>query len=143
LDIFKDSVCDQIAEIPYDPLMTDLINKSGATAYELDTSLPNLGGIFANIGGNASSKFVDVNLDLVAGYIAQNGATQSEMNTAIDRTKTNSLNLTSAKSRILDVDVAQESSQLARTKVLLEAGTAMLAQANQSTQSILRLLQLN
>ena len=143
LDIFRDSVCDQVLEIPFDPLMTDLINKSGATAYELDTSLPSLGGIFSSIGGSASSQFVEVNLDLVAQYIAQNGATQSAVNTAIDRTKTNVLNLSSAKSRILDVDVAQESTQLARTKVLLEAGTAMLAQANQSTQSILRLISLN
>ena len=120
--------------------MTDLINKSGATAYELDTSLPSLGGIFSSIGGSASSQFVEVNLDLVARYIAQNGATQSAVNMAIDRTKTNVVNLSSAKSSILDADVAQESTQLARTNVLLQAGTAMLAQANQSAKSILSLI---
>ena len=96
-----------------------------------------------DLSGTFYSEDVYVDLDLVANYIAVNGATQSALNTLIDRTKTNVLNLSSAKSRILDVDVAQESTQLARTKVLLEAGTAMLAQANQSTQSILRLISLN
>jgi flagellin len=52
----------------------------------------------------------------------------------------NKINLESANSRIVDVDVASESSQLARFNILQQAGTAMLAQANQSTQSILRLI---
>jgi flagellin len=52
----------------------------------------------------------------------------------------NKINLESANSRIVDVDVAAESSQLARFSILQQAGTAMLAQANMSTQSILRLI---
>ena len=52
----------------------------------------------------------------------------------------NKINLEAANSRIVDVDVAAESSQLARYNILQQAGTAMLAQANQSTQSILRLI---
>jgi flagellin len=48
--------------------------------------------------------------------------------------------LEAANSRIIDVDVAEESAQLARFNILQQAGTAMLAQANQSTQSLLRLL---
>jgi flagellin len=52
----------------------------------------------------------------------------------------NKINLESANSRIVDVDVAAESSQLARYNILQQAGTAMLAQANMSTQSILRLI---
>jgi flagellin len=50
-------------------------------------------------------------------------------------------NLTSANSRIKDVDVAQESTQYARYNILVQAGTAMLAQANALPQSVLRLLQ--
>ena len=50
-------------------------------------------------------------------------------------------NLTAANSRIKDVDVAQESTQFARYNILVQAGTAMLAQANQNPQSALRLLQ--
>jgi flagellin len=50
-------------------------------------------------------------------------------------------NLSAANSRIKDVDVAQESTQYARYNILVQSGTAMLAQANQSSQSALRLLQ--
>ncbi len=50
-------------------------------------------------------------------------------------------NLSAANSRIKDVDVAQESTQFARYNILVQSGTAMLAQANQSTQSVLKLLQ--
>jgi flagellin len=52
----------------------------------------------------------------------------------------NKTNLEAANSRILDVDVADESTKLARSNILQQAGTAMLAQANQATQSILRLI---
>jgi flagellin len=50
-------------------------------------------------------------------------------------------NLSSANSRIKDVDVAEESTQFARFNILVQAGTAMLAQANAAPQSVLRLLQ--
>jgi flagellin len=50
------------------------------------------------------------------------------------------VNLESANSRIIDVDIAKESSNLARLNILQQAGTAMAAQANQSQQSILALL---
>ena len=50
-------------------------------------------------------------------------------------------NLSAANSRIKDVDVASESTQFARYNILVQAGTAMLAQANATPQSTLRLLQ--
>jgi flagellin len=62
------------------------------------------------------------------------------MSFAADMLALNKQSPESANSRIIDVDVAQESAQLARFNILQQAGTAMLAQANQSTQSILRLL---
>jgi len=71
---------------------------------------------------------------------ANNGAEQSRLSFAADMLSINKINLESANSRIVDVDVAAESSQLARFNILQQAGTAMLAQANQSTQSILRLI---
>jgi len=49
-------------------------------------------------------------------------------------------NLSAANSRIKDVDVAEESTQFARYNILVQAGTAMLAQANATPQSALRLL---
>ena len=71
---------------------------------------------------------------------ATNGADQSRLTYAGDLLAVNKTNLEAANSRILDVDVAAESTQLARFNILQQSGTAMLAQANQSTQSILRLL---
>jgi flagellin len=53
----------------------------------------------------------------------------------------NKTNLEAANSRIVDVDVAQESTRLARNNILVQAGSAMLAQANAASQSALRLLQ--
>jgi len=76
----------------------------------------------------------------LANLRATNGAQQMRLNFAADMLSINKVNLESANSRIIDVDVADESTKLARYNILQQAGTAMLAQANQSTQSILRLL---
>jgi flagellin len=69
-----------------------------------------------------------------------NGSEQSRMTFAADMLAINKVNLESANSRIADVDIASESANLARLNILQQAGTAMLAQANQSQQSVLRLL---
>ena len=79
----------------------------------------------------------------VANARAQNGAEQMQLQMAADLNATNTVNLEQALSKIQDVDIAQVTSDLARTKVLIEAGTAMLAQANQSTNSILKLITQN
>jgi flagellin len=50
-------------------------------------------------------------------------------------------NLSAANSRIVDVDVAQESTRYAKYNILVQSGTAMLAQANAQPQSVLKLLQ--
>jgi flagellin len=77
----------------------------------------------------------------VATYRATNGAEQSRLGFALEVLTVNKANLESANSRIIDVDVASESTSLARWNVLVQSGTAMLAQANQSAQTALRLLQ--
>jgi flagellin len=77
----------------------------------------------------------------VATFRAQNGAEQSRLGFASQLLTVNQANLQAANSRITDVDVASESTQLARWNVLVQSGTAMLSQANQSAQSALRLLQ--
>lgn len=79
----------------------------------------------------------------VANARAQNGAEQMRLEMAADLNSTNILNMESAVSRIMDVDIAEESATLARSRVLQQAGTAMLAQANQSSQSILKLIEMN
>ncbi len=82
-------------------------------------------------------------LQSLATMRAQNGAEQSRLHFAQDMLSVNQTNLESAVSRIMDVDVAVESTQLARFNILQQAGTAMLAQANQSSQSLLRLITQN
>ena len=79
-------------------------------------------------------------IQAAATFRANNGAEQTRLTFAADMLSVNKINLEAANSRIIDVDVASESAQLARFNILQQAGTAMLAQANQSTQSILRLI---
>ena len=77
----------------------------------------------------------------VATMRANNGAEQSRLGFASEVLTVNKANLEAANSRIIDVDVAEESTQLARWNILVQSGTAMLAQANQSPQIALKLLQ--
>jgi len=77
----------------------------------------------------------------VATSRAQNGADSSRLGFSADMLAINKTNLEAANSRIVDVDVAQESTRLARNNILMQAGSAMLAQANAASQSALRLLQ--
>jgi len=80
-------------------------------------------------------------IETLATARAANGAAQSRLEFAGEVLSVNKANLEAANSRITDVDVAEESTQLAKWNVLVQSGTAMLAQANQSAQSALRLLQ--
>jgi flagellin len=79
-------------------------------------------------------------IQTIATLRASNGAEQSRLGFAADVLAINKTNLEAANSRILDVDLAAESAKLSRFSILQQAGTAMLAQANQSSQSLLRLL---
>ena len=76
----------------------------------------------------------------VATMRAVNGATSSRINFSIDMLSVNSINLEAANSRIKDTDVAEESTMFARYNILVQSGTAMLAQANSSSEAALRLL---
>jgi flagellin len=68
------------------------------------------------------------------------GATQSRLDAAVNVLTANVTNLTAARSRIQDADFSAESSNLAKSQILTQASTAMLAQANQSQQNVLSLL---
>ena len=79
-------------------------------------------------------------IEAVATMRAVNGATSSRIGFSIDMLSVNALNLEAANSRIKDTDVAAESTMFARYNILVQSGTAMLAQANQASQAALRLL---
>ncbi len=96
--------------------------------------------IATNASATAAVATIQTQIQELADLRANNGAEQSRLSFAADMLAVNKVNLESANSRIIDVDVATESSNLARWNILQQAGTAMLAQANSSTQSILRLI---
>lgn len=91
-------------------------------------------------GATAAVATIQAAIQDLATLRANNGAEQSRLTFAADMLAVNKTNLEAANSRIIDVDVADESTKLARYNILQQAGTAMLAQANQATQSILRLI---
>jgi flagellin len=90
--------------------------------------------------GSVTLTAITTAIETVATMRAANGAEQSRLGFASELLVVNKANLEAANSRIIDVDVAQESTQLARWNTLVQAGTAMLSQANGSAQTALRLL---
>ncbi len=128
----------------------------------LNVTLDSEGATFAMTGVNLSSAAyttatsADIStttgalaaLTAVKGAIAQLasdratiGAYQSRLNFTSDQLVISKENLMAASSRIQDTDVAEETTQYARFNILVQSGTAMLAQANTLPQSVLRLLQ--
>jgi flagellin len=95
-----------------------------------------------SLGTIADDELSDISaaIDSIAEMRAENGAKQSILGFYGEFTSATKTNYESAVSRIVDVDVAEESTQLARWNTLVQAGTAMIAQANGSTQSALTLL---
>jgi flagellin len=83
---------------------------------------------------------IDFALESVSNYRATLGALQSRFTTIASGLGSNEMNLSAANSRIKDADVASETSDLARNKILREAGTAVLSQANTQPEQALRLL---
>jgi flagellin len=84
---------------------------------------------------------IDVALDTVNNQRATFGATQSRFEAIISNLQQGVENQSAARSRIMDADFAQETANLSRAQILQQAGTAMVAQANQLPQQVLRLLQ--
>lgn len=84
---------------------------------------------------------VDAGIAVIASQRAKFGALQSRFETAITSLQTTSENLSASRSRIQDADFALETANLTRTQILQQAGTAMVAQANQLPNSVLKLLQ--
>jgi flagellin len=85
-------------------------------------------------------KTVDSALAFVSGERSKLGALQSRFETAIASLNISSENLTASRSRIQDADFAMETANLSRAQILQQAGTAMVAQANQIPQGVLSLL---
>ena len=84
---------------------------------------------------------IDSALDKVSSARAELGAIQTRFEKSIENIDIMQENISAARGRITDADFAQETANLSRTQILQQAGTAMVAQANQLPQQVLQLLQ--
>ncbi len=91
-------------------------------------------------GANAALASVDAALTTVNSNRAALGAIQNRFSSTIENLQTSSENLSASRSRIQDADFAAETANLSRAQVLQQAGTAMIAQANQLPSQVLSLL---
>ena len=111
------------------------------TVADLDSIVTGLSGVNLTTGAVTTSiDAVETAIQSLATMRAKNGSEQVRLTFAADTLAVNKTNLEAANGRITDVDIASESANLARLNILQQAGTAMLAQANQANQSVLRLL---
>jgi flagellin len=91
-------------------------------------------------GAQDALSALDVAQNTVNGYRANLGALQNRLSSTVDNLGVFEENMSAANSRIRDTDVAQASSEMTRNNILLQAGTATLAQANQVNQLALKLI---
>jgi flagellin len=83
---------------------------------------------------------IDKALDMVSAKRGDLGAIQNRLEVTVNNLSTTSINLQDARSRIEDADFSAETTNLAKSQILSQAATAMLAQANQNAQGVLSLL---
>ena len=91
--------------------------------------------------GTSAVTAIDTAITNVNSQRATFGAAMNQLTYAVDNLSNVKVNSEAVRSRILDTDYAKETSELARTQIIQQAGTAMLAQANQLPQTVLSLLQ--
>ena len=135
-----------------DGTVTSLTFHVGANSTDTTTvSLADIATIAGNIqgidvsggagAGAAAITTVDSQIDTVSTARAGLGASQNSLEHTINNLNVAVENLSASESRIRDTDMAQEMVSFTRSQILSQAGTAMLAQANQAPQSVMKLLQ--
>lgn len=90
---------------------------------------------------SASIDTLDKSIEAISSYRASLGSMSNRLQMTSDNLSTAMENVSAANSRIEDADIASEMSELVRTQILQQAGIAILSQANQAPQSVLKLLQ--
>lgn len=93
------------------------------------------------VGAQFSLTAIENAIDYVSGIRADLGALQNRLGSTINNIATTVENLSAANSRIKDVDIAEESSELTRNQILLQSGTSVLQQANTTSRMALSLLE--
>ena len=112
---------------------------------QISVTSSSFSGTATSLGTATSSAFaqisaLDADINTVTKARATWGATQNRFDTVISNLRVSSENSAAARGRIVDADYAMETANLSRAQVLQQAGTAMVAQANQGPQSVLALL---
>ena len=132
-----------------DTLAVNLTDDGTATGDSLQTSLGGttvaaivtaFGDVTSSANAATAITTIDTAIDDVTNLRATAGAGLSRLEQVVSSLDTNSSNLSAAKGRIMDADFAKETANLTRSQILQQAGTAMLAQANQLPQNVLSLL---
>jgi flagellin len=118
---------------------TQTLSQAGANPMGADLSSYVSVGMGTNF--DATLNALDTAISGVATQRATFGATMNRLEYAVDNLASSSLATATARGRIEDANYATETTALARTQIISQAGTAMLAQANQKSQSVLSLLQ--
>ncbi|MEG2980862.1 MAG: flagellin [Stenotrophomonas sp.] len=129
-------------------VVTDLANigltqssTNGGTLTGVTSSFVKDLDVTTAVGAQKALSIVDKALESVNSVRADLGAIQNRFTSVVANLQTSSENLSASRSRIKDTDFAKETAELTRTQILQQAGTAMLAQANQVPQNVLSLLQ--
>jgi flagellin len=121
---------------------------NGDTVTITTTNMSAAASITAATGGNVTSVAnantaltnLDTAIDAVNSERATYGAAQNRFDNIVSTLQVSAENQTAARSRIMDADFAAETANLSRAQILQQAGTAMIAQANQAPQQVLQLL---
>jgi len=112
--------------------------------YSVDVNLVSLGLNLANVADKLNAQqslgAIDIALNKVTSIRAEFGAMQNRLQSIINNIMINRENLAAANSRIRDADVAEESTSLTKNQILMQAGTAVLGQANSTLKAALSLL---
>jgi flagellin len=122
-------------DLSFGDLSTDL-----ATILAFDVSTATAAEFATALGTSATAGSFDEAIQSISTSRADLGASQNQLESAVNNLTNNVTNLTDARSRIEDADFSAESTALAKQQILSQASTAMLAQANQSQQGVLKLI---
>ncbi len=132
-----------------DTLAVNLTDTGAAAGNDLQTTLGGatqaaivtaFGGVDTVANATTAITEIDTAINDITNLRATTGASLSRLDQVVSSLETTSANLSSARGRIMDADFAKETANLTRAQILQQAGTAMLAQANQLPNNVLSLL---
>ena len=124
-----------------DPLSDRLTFDASSADVNIAALGLNLASVSDKISAQNSLASIDSAIVSVSGIRADFGALQNRLQSTINNLQISQENLSAANSRVRDTDIASATAELTKNNILMQAGTSVLAQANQSTTSALTLIQ--